>query len=192
MIISLQCEGDDTKWRIAAHDTNLKDSQAVYEILIEPAQGETWCLGRREVLLHAVSRAGYIFTALWKAFEEQLSLKCGLADLVQLCGYYQYTPKINARLVFAGKEPSECWWRAVQCVVSRIGVAKQLDTKYLAFLWEMPEESVSGCLVKLRQLGYEVRNHHTNPQIPAGQFLIPYSFPTLNPKSVQLHKSLNL
>lgn len=34
----------------------------------------------------------------------------------------------------------------------------------------------------LRSLGYEVRNNHTNPQIPEGVWLIPYKFPTLLPR----------
>ena len=42
----------------------------------------------------------------------------------------------------------------------------------------------------LRELGYEIRNHGTNPQIPEDHWLVPYAFPTLTPLSVQLRKKL--
>jgi len=44
---------------------------------------------------------------------------------------------------------------------------------------------------QLRELGFEIRNRNTNSQIPANTLLIPYAFPTLNSRSVQLHKSVS-
>ncbi|WP_293146061.1 hypothetical protein [Okeania sp. SIO3I5] len=54
----------------------------------------------------------------------------------------------------------------------------------------MNVEEIFDYLQCLRKIGYEVRNHNTNPQILPGEYLIPYFFPTLTPKSVQLRKNL--
>ena len=45
-------------------------------------------------------------------------------------------------------------------------------------------------LKNLRTLGYEIRSHNTNPQIKPGEYLIPYTFPSLTNRSVQLGKKL--
>ncbi|MDJ0555778.1 MAG: DNA cytosine methyltransferase [Microcoleaceae cyanobacterium MO_207.B10] len=58
------------------------------------------------------------------------------------------------------------------------------------FSWGVNVEDIFDYLQCLRKIGYEVRNHNTNPQIIPGEYLIPYSFPTLTPKSVQLRKNL--
>jgi len=52
------------------------------------------------------------------------------------------------------------------------------------------EFDVMPILHTLRKMGYEVRNNNTNPQIIAGDYLIPYAFPTLTPRSIQLRKKL--
>jgi DNA (cytosine-5)-methyltransferase 1 len=75
-------------------------------------------------------------------------------------------------------------------VVEGIGVAKQLPAKRLASQWGVKVQGVFNYLESLRRLGYEVRNNKTNPQISQGKYLIPYAFPTLMPKSVQLRKKL--
>ena len=62
--------------------------------------------------------------------------------------------------------------------------------RQLSQCWDLPEDQVMAAAEHLKRLGYEVRNHATNPQIPAGDWLIPYAFPTLNPLSVQLGKRL--
>jgi DNA (cytosine-5)-methyltransferase 1 len=74
--------------------------------------------------------------------------------------------------------------------VQGIGVATQSSAQGFGFLWDVNPDNVFYYLQSLRHLGYEVRNHNTNPQIPKGEYLIPYAFPTLNSKSVQLRKKL--
>ena len=69
-------------------------------------------------------------------------------------------------------------------------ISKELTTAKLAELWEVEESLVLENAKWLRTLGYEIRNNHTNPQIPEGVWLIPYKFPTLLPESVQRNKTL--
>jgi DNA (cytosine-5)-methyltransferase 1 len=133
-----------------------------------------------------------LFTALWKAFEEKLIEVTGMADLVQLSGYYQYNPRIRGFLTFQPNFRGEQFWYVVQSVVSGLGVATQLSAQGLALLWGVNDKDVFSYLQSLRRLGYEVRNHNTNPQIPRGEYLIPYAFPTLTQKSVQLRKNLGI
>ena len=131
-----------------------------------------------------------LFTALWKAFEEKLIEMTGMADLVQMSGYYQYNPRITGLLTFHPSLKVDCFWRVVQCVVRGIGVVKQLSAKDLALVWEVNADNVFSYLKSLRSMGYEVRNYNTNSQIPTGEYLITYAFPTLTPRSVQLRKNL--
>ena len=60
----------------------------------------------------------------------------------------------------------------------------------IAAEWGIQSAKVMSMAKWLRELGYEVRNHKTNPQIPANCLLVPYSFPTFTPQSVQLRKTL--
>ncbi|MBE9010553.1 DNA cytosine methyltransferase, partial [Pseudanabaenaceae cyanobacterium LEGE 13415] len=112
------------------------------------------------------------------------------ADLVQLSGYYQYKPRISGIMSFQIEGEVPPLWRVIQCVTRCIGTAKQLTVEQLAIEWNVSVEQVFSYLQALRSIGYEVRSHNTNAQIPRGEYLIPYAFPTLNPKSVQLRKTL--
>ncbi|NER38882.1 MAG: DNA cytosine methyltransferase [Oscillatoria sp. SIO1A7] len=198
----------ENRWEIAAAQEENGTNQHDYTIEIIPASPqENWGLDAKRVLLHAGELDGREFTALWKAFEEKVIERSLLADLVQLSGYYQYKPRIKARLSFAprlkirtslqvnsitnrAEEPREEFWRVVQCVVGGIGVGQQLEAQQMALLWGVGVERVFSYLQSLRRMGYEVRNQNTNIQIRPREYLIPYAFPTLTPKSVQLHKEL--
>ncbi len=159
-----------------------------YCIHVTPSVGESWTLPWSEVRLQGESCVPAIFTALWKAFEELVASSYSIADLVQLSGYYQYTPRIRARLITEVGASTE--WRVLQQVIAGSGIAGQLSASALAYLWHIDEAEVLALLRWLRTLGYEVRNHNTNPQIKEGDYLIPYAFPTLTPRSVQLRKKL--
>lgn len=181
---------DESQMALSGGLEGSRADQAAYTILVEPSSDGGWCFGRRRVRLVAEDPDPRTFTALWKAFEEKTSELYGIADLVQLSGYYQYRPKITARLDFPALESNAALWHVVRCVVSGAGVARQLPARHLGSVWEIEEEDVLPGLRFLREIGYEVRSRNTNPQIADGEYLIPYSFPTLTPKSVQLRKKL--
>ena len=69
-------------------------------------------------------------------------------------------------------------------------VAKMVPSHILARSWDIAEGELVHVAKYLRALGYEIRNHMTNPQIEDGYWLIPYVFPTLTPQSVQLRKKV--
>jgi DNA (cytosine-5)-methyltransferase 1 len=177
-------------WTITAQNDETDTEENQYVIEISPAWGYDWILGINKVKLCANKLGKCVFTALWKAFEEKFVEMTGMADLVQLSGYYQYSPRISGVLTFNPSLNIAPFWRVVQCVVSGIAVATQLSAKELALLWGVNPDDTFSYLQDLRAMGYEVRNHNTNPQISTGKYLIPYTFPTLTPRSVQLRKNL--
>lgn len=186
--IFVKYELDCDRWRIEAGiEEDWKHEK--YAIAIFPT-GQNWGLNADRAILTASALDWRVFTGLWKAFEERVREVTGKADLVQLSGYYQYAPQISAKLSFKPEVRVNSFWRVVQCVVSGMGVGKQLQATEMALLWGIEVEEVCDRLQDLRRVGYEVRNHNTNAQIPKGKFLIPYRFPTLTPKSVQLRKNL--
>ena len=162
----------------------------VYTLKVSRARGQSWPLPWSEVLLVSHDSSPTLFAGLWKMFEEEIRTHFGVADLVQLNGYYQYTPKIAVEADFSRAEFEVGLTRALTHVLTRNRVATLLTANELAALWEIEENAVFEMLGQLRAFGYEVRSRNTNPQIPDGQFLIPYVFPTLCRRSIQGKKAL--
>jgi DNA (cytosine-5)-methyltransferase 1 len=189
--INFKYELNNSAWTITAQHDDIWKTENHYVIEVSPALDyKDWILGTSKVKLCANELDKCLFTGLWKAFEEKLIEMTGMADLVQLSGYYQYTPRIRGILTFQSSLKVEPFWRVVQCVVSGLGVATQLSAQNLGLLWGVHADDVFAYLQSLRDMGYEVRNHNTNRQIVKGEYLIPYAFPTLTLKSVQLRKKL--
>ena len=155
-------------------------------IAIRSREGK-WALGVDSVKL-VVNTALYSgFTVAWKAFEQELIQNAIKADLVQLNGYYQYPSKM---LIDANIPNAEKYATVLKSVMSNRCVPKIKTSNELALEWEIELHDVLDAAEYLKTLGYEVRNHVTNPQIEKGMWLIPYAFPTLTPLSVQLWKKL--
>ncbi|MBW4682773.1 MAG: DNA cytosine methyltransferase [Microcoleus vaginatus WJT46-NPBG5] len=191
--IDLTYNLNECSWLISAGMDERVENENQYIIEIWPGLGrKNWNLNTSKVKLCAKNLDKCVYTGLWKAFEEKLIEITGKADLVQLSGYYQYTPRISTEITFHHSLTVDPFWGVVQCVVRGIGVATQMPAQKLAVLWKVKEKDVFSYLQSLRSMGYEVRNHNTNPQIPQEEYLIPYAFPTLSPRSVQLGKNLGL
>jgi DNA (cytosine-5)-methyltransferase 1 len=189
--INIKYDLNDCCWTITAQTGEKWKQETQFFVDVLPTWGnENWVLGTAKVKLCANDLDEHIFTALWKAFEEKLLEITGMADLIQLSGYYQYNSRITGFMNFNPMLKVNLFWRVVQCVVRGIGVANQLSAPELASLWAVESKNLFSYLQSLRTMGYEVRNHNTNPQIPKGEYLIPYAFPTLTPRSVQLRKNL--
>lgn len=188
--IRLKLDLAEHGWTIKAQPDDTDGVALRYWIEVGPCIESDWPLSQHPIRLLAATFDGVVFTALWKAFDETLTELYGIADLVQLSGYYQYAPRLRARLRFNGMECPSVKWHVIQSVVHRIGVGFQTTARELGELWNIKEFQVLPLLHQLRGLGYEVRNHNTNPQIKDGCYLIPYIFPTLTPRSIQLHKRL--
>lgn len=127
------------------------------------------------------------FTVGWKAFEHELIINHLKADLVQLNGYYQYAPLMRCEISFMTPFLGS---RILESVVSGNLVSIIVSNHELAKEWEIDESQIFNAAELLRKLGYEIRNHNTNPQIEPDKWLIPYAFPTLTNLSVQLRKKL--
>ena len=112
-------------------------------------------------------------------------------DIVQLNGYYQYSPQLKIALDIQSKclldNPQ---FNLLQKLIERKPIRKIMEYATFSDIMEIPLDDVLETLVFLKSMGYEVRNHKTNPQINKGSLLIPYIFPTLTNLSVQLRKEL--
>ena len=155
-------------------------------IFITPRDGK-WSLGVEKVVLKINSELDPGLTVAWKAFEQELIVNAIKADLVQLNGYYQYPPKL---VIDAHISDNEKYSHVLESIMSNRDIPIIKDSEVLAAEWTIPKENVMDAAEYLRKLGYEIRNHATNPQIPDGKWLVPYAFPTLTPLSVQLWKKL--
>jgi DNA (cytosine-5)-methyltransferase 1 len=150
-----------------------------------------WNIPLEKAILTGQAESILIFTALWKAFENAMRKTFGIDDLVQLSGYYQYSPKLRACMSINLQEDDVTpELKALKAVVSGRCIASQISIEQAAQLFDVALPDMPRILRFLKTLGYEVRNHNTNSQIPEGECLIPYAFPTLTPKSVQLRKHL--
>ena len=162
----------------------------VFEISIESAVGGSWCLPVDRITLFSRSNNYSALTGVWKAFENFL-IEAGLkADLVQLNGYYQYSPQIVAKMKLRGAASGDNGWATLANITGGLCIGATLDSEEIARRLDISKRDVRNSGVFLKALGFEVRNSITNPQIPAGCYLFPYIFPTLSPKSVQLRKNL--
>jgi DNA (cytosine-5)-methyltransferase 1 len=185
----VQFDPNRREWRFFVTDDPQVDKQK-FAILVRPT-GQGWGLNVERVALIGGTLSFAVFTGLWKAFDRQLALMHIKADLVQLCGYYQYQPNFCCSMSFEDdKLPID--WQVIQKVVQGVGVRRILPESLLGQLWNLPETAVYEVANSLKSIGYEVRNKNTNSQIPEKHFLIPYQFPTLTPVSVQLRKSLEI
>lgn len=161
-------------------------NESVIKIGVQP-NGEGWNLDIDKVIMEVFSDDIKGFTIAWKAFEHELIINSIKADIVQLNGYYQYVPKLKCQCTM--KNPVK--YGDIVCkVVSGEPVTEMVSSDRLSECWNTSKEELIDIAEFLRTLGYEIRNHRTNPQIEEGYWLVPYAFPTLTPQSVQLRKKV--
>lgn len=169
---------------------NVKDLSSSDDILkiniklIEP-------LGTQKIdtiCLQANSSSSISYTVMWKALDHELIEHHLKGDLVQLNGYYQYTPKMQITGELPNSFPISS--NLMNLILSNELTAKSFSLNNIAKLVNMDIDKLKLQLKELKKMGYEIRNHNTNSQIPTGKWMIPYAFPTLTNLSVQLYKEL--
>ena len=163
------------------------DKKNAFSITLKSKEGSEWALPFDSIILKGHGNSIENVTALWKILEYNIQKMFDIDDLVQLSGYYQYKPNIDAKL---STKNSSFVWKALKNVIAYEGIGVQTSANILAELWDIPSNEIDGLMVNLRNAGYEIRNHRTNEQIPQGELLIPYFFPSLNPRSLQRFKAL--
>ncbi len=180
----------DIRWddalTVTVSDARPTADRPVYTIDLTSRHGD-WAIGVGAVRLIVRTRAPLGYTAAWKAFEKELADNGIKADLVQLNGYYQYTPRMIAAAWIAEDAP---YASVLRSVLATRDIPEIVSTEALADRWKIGADDVLAAAKYLRSLGYEIRDHNTNPQIEPDHWLVPYIFPTLTPLSVQLWKKL--
>ena len=163
------------------------EATTVYASVDIIAREGKWALDVEQVELRVFSKEKLAYTVAWKAFEKELIDNSIKADLVQLNGYYQATPKLSCLACFS----PECKYEKVlKAVAEGENVGTIISEQCLAENWNIDLDEVIFAAEFLKSIGYEIRNNSTNPQIEPGCWLIPYAFPTLTHLSVQLWKKL--
>ncbi|MFT7158432.1 MAG: DNA (cytosine-5)-methyltransferase 1 [Parvicella sp.] len=130
---------------------------------------------------------------LWKAFEKEIIDNQVRADLVQLNGYYQYNPIFKIEVHKRDKDipkKLKSRWTFLENLFEDSENGKIRDVNELSALYDIKVDEVVSILKELKNIGFEIRNHNTNPEIPENHYLIPYKFPSLNNLSLQLKTAL--
>lgn len=148
---------------------------------------DTWTLPYSRINAKGSGDDCLLLTTIWKAIEYALSSISLKADLVQLSGYYQYPSQISCELTGNGLSLDPT---ILKLITNGMVTRKLLSEEELALKLGTKTADIDAIAKQLRRLGYEVRNHNTNSQIPHGYWLIPYEFPTLTPLSIQLRKQV--
>ena len=182
-IVSVKWQKD--KLSIVIKPTNDLELSEPSAICIKPHF--TWTIPVDTIFLIVHSSNWFAMTVAWKVLDKVLIANNLKADLVQLNGYYQYESQIECSLETNTLDRLNI----MKPILNGEIVSKEMSTFDWAQLSGVAENEVLGYAKWLRSLGYEIRNNHTNPQLPLDIWLIPYKFPTLLPESIQLHKTLD-
>jgi DNA (cytosine-5)-methyltransferase 1 len=165
--------------------------QARFTVEITPTSGSAdWGIPYPKIVLSSVAgKRGDIYP-LWRTLEEVIQQESGIADLVQFSGYYQYAPSIRVKLDYKKVSDADVgFWRFWERV-AQAGRSLELHIDEFGALTGIARNSLEEVFSQFREVGFEVRNSNTNPQMARGNYLVPYIFPTLKPDSVQLNKKL--
>ena len=176
----------DESLKINVTPINRDQSTGKIQIVIVPVCAN-WSFTVSSVILTVYGGLSKDFTAAWKAFDHELIINSIKADIIQLNGYYQYIPKMKSSCTLPDEFP---YREIVAKIVSGENVANIRTAQELSRDWNISEALLCDVAEFLRKIGYEIRNHNTNPQIDEDNWLIPYAFPTLTPQSVQLRKKV--
>ena len=171
--------------------SNESKSNICYEINIIPTAFDSWNLIYDRVILRSFFSDIWSYTICWKAFEYFLKTNKIKDDIVQLNGYYQYKPAIDFSLKVYDKNilNNEEWFFVLK-IISEKPIRKIISYTDFSCILNTEKDKVESIAMNLKGLGYEVRNHNTNPQIKRDHILLPYLFPTLSNLSVQLRKNI--
>lgn len=176
---------DSENWTINVSEPPIGIDEVKYKIIIQPPRTDTVLLKSTIELTSAIN-GEYSILVLWKIFEFLLKRHFLKDDLIQLFGYYQYKKSYQFKMFFQDKSLSDNnYWNVVKKVTEGIGVGVISSFEELSTEFGCSSVELQDILSKMKDYGFEIRNHNTNRQIQKGMILIPYSFPTLNERSLQ-------
>lgn len=138
------------------------------------------------IVMESFSSNPLSITAIWKYLESLVKIHFHKDDLVQLFGYYQYSNNYSIILECkASSLRSDPLWTVLSEISQSSFVGRITHINDIVDVYGIDEHSLISQLRKLKSLGFEIRNHNTNKQIKMNHVLIPYSFPSLNERSLQ-------
>jgi len=179
-----------------------KNKRWVFELNRNESKNELYKIELRRIknspLFHSVNEVHLIssssiladYTILWKVFEQALAENHIKADLIQLFGYYQYTNDISFSFTKSENEIKGNVWKILELMLADNTIGQIKNINQFAANYDINATNLIKCFYELRNIGFEIRNSNTNPEILEDEYLIPYRFPSLTHLSVQLKKSL--
>jgi len=161
-------------------------SEERYHYLIKPTSKAANNLMISRITMRSFSSQHQSITALWKYLELLMKRYFHKDDLVQFFGYYQYSNNYSIRLGLNDSEMGgEPFWKVLTEISQGTLVRNIHSLREISAAYGIYKETLLRELRHIKSLGYEIRNHNTNQQIKDGELLIPYSFPSLNERSLQ-------
>lgn len=179
----------DGIWKInvsRGDDTNL-----VRPLELKIRSRTEWSLPCTDILLSSSNGWLQDFLAMWKSLDHLLIATKSKADLTQLFGYYQYrTAAIIEKISLNFENLEKTVFDLIKAILFSDICGNPIHISELAKLIEADEEETFTALRVLKRFGYEIRSHNTNQSLEKNEVLVPYQFPTLTEKSVQLMKEI--
>jgi DNA (cytosine-5)-methyltransferase 1 len=167
--------------------SSLSNPSEAFKLVFRRKTDASWPLDVDRITVSGSPFDRSSFTGALKVLENSLRSHVGIEDLIQLNGYYQNSSTFDVE--FEAK--SEGWIETGFSKLVSGGLdGKILPLEHFSTVLGFSQVMAENFMHALRDLGFEVRNSNTNPQIPDGSYLVPYLFPTLNARSTQLRKSL--
>jgi len=138
------------------------------------------------ITIHSFSSNHASITAGWKYLELLIQRFFHKDDLVQFFGYYQYSNNYSIALkIDDPKLQEEAFWKVLSEITKGTLVRSIQSLQEMSLAYGVDKNTLLKQLKNIKRLGYEIRNQNTNQQIKNGEILIPYSFPSLNERSLQ-------
>ena len=171
-------------WKIRVFELQNEVLKYSIEINLSPLQQKL--LGIKEIYLESTSDSLVSVLAAWKYLEKLISEFAHKDDLIQLFGYYQYRQSSEFKMNLIDSNLAlDTTWLLLSGITHGLSVGQTVPIEVLSQVLGISSKNLKVSLAKLKKIGYEIRNSNTNSQIDPDHYLIPYSFPTLNERSLQ-------
>ena len=170
---------------IHVSECNSKTKNITYKITIKPPIHQK--NGHHvHAILTASTQSPHGLLATWKVFEILINRYHLKDDLIQLFGYYQYKNQYMITMDIIDKKlKNDNFWFFMSNITGGAFVGSITNQDFVCDEFKYSADELNNLLEQMKEIGYEIRNHNTNKQIKKGYILIPYSFPTLNERSLQ-------
>ena len=183
---------DDDSWKVTVFQNgeDYSEETAPITTIITPVLAHEWPFKFKHIELRLSVPKLVNYLAGWKFIEMEIRECLGYADLVQFAGYYQYSPTITTSTELSSELEKKTEWKLIKAISTNKLVGIERSIEELASIVDDKPNLVEEALRSLKLYGYEIRSRNTNPQIKAGNYIIPYAFPTLTARKVQFGKGL--